>query len=148
MWLKEHYEVVPEFKESWCVRESTGRALRFDFLIKEHNVILELDGGQHFKQVRNWLSPEKQIRIDVYKMQQANKNGYSVIRLLQSDVYKNSYSWLEEHLKSLIHSYDEPVNLLIYDKETNGEIYSRHLTLLEEPDLDLDGLSDSELSED
>lgn len=148
LWLIKYYEVVPEFKQAWCVRKSTGRALRFDFLIKELNIIIELDGGQHFKQVHNWLSPEQQIRIDAYKMQQANKNGYTVIRLLQSDVYRNPITWLEEQLKPELHNYDEPVNVVIYDEEKNGDIYSRHLALLEEPELDLDGISDGELSED
>jgi very-short-patch-repair endonuclease len=148
LWLKKYYEVIPEFKQPWCMRESTGKELRFDFLIKELNIIIELDGGQHFKQVRNWLSPEQQIRIDVYKMQQANKNGYTVIRLLQSDVYKNPIAWLEGQLKAELHIYDEPVNLVIYDKAKNGDIYSRHLALLKEPELDLEDVTDSELSED
>jgi len=148
LWLKTYYEVVTEFKQPWCVRESTGKELRFDFLLKEFNIIIELDGGQHFKQVRNWLSPEQQIRIDVYKMQQANKNGYTVIRLLQSDVYRNPITWLEENLKQQLHTYDEPANLVIYDEDKNCDIYSRHLSLLEELDVDLEfGDDEGELSE-
>ena len=32
----------------------------------------------------------------MYKMQCANENGYSMIRLLQNDVYFNKYDWLSE----------------------------------------------------
>jgi very-short-patch-repair endonuclease len=142
LWLKEHHDVVSEFKAEWCVRESTGKNLRFDFLLKEFNIIIELDGGQHFKQVRNWLSPEKQIRVDVYKTQKANQNGFTVIRLLQTDVYRNSISWLEEMLKPHLHHYDEPTNIFITDKDEH--MYSRHLALMEENDIDLDAISDDE----
>ena len=33
---------------------------------------------------------------DVYKMNCANDNGYSVIRLLQTDVFYDTYDWLNE----------------------------------------------------
>ena len=29
-------------------------------------------------------------------MKCANENGYSIIRILQKDVYKNKYDWLKE----------------------------------------------------
>jgi hypothetical protein len=33
---------------------------------------------------------------DKYKMKQANNNGYSLIRILQEDVFYDTYQWLEE----------------------------------------------------
>jgi very-short-patch-repair endonuclease len=33
---------------------------------------------------------------DKYKMKQANDNGYSVVRILQEDVFYDTYQWLEE----------------------------------------------------
>ena len=33
---------------------------------------------------------------DIYKMSKANNNGYSVIRILQEDVYHDKYNWLDE----------------------------------------------------
>lgn len=59
-------------------------------------IIIELDGIQHFEQVSNWQTPEKTQEIDKYKMERANNNGFSVIRLLQEDVFYDSYNWLDE----------------------------------------------------
>jgi len=60
------------------------------------NIIIELDGDQHFKQISNWTSPDIQIEKDKYKIQCANNNGFSVIRLLQTDVLKDKFNWLLE----------------------------------------------------
>ncbi len=70
--------------------------LPFDFVLEDIKIIIELDGGQHFKQVRDWKSPEEQQKIDKYKMDCANNNGFSVIRILQEDVFSDSYNWLDE----------------------------------------------------
>lgn len=56
-------------------------------------MILELDGRQHFCQVSNWQSPEFTQKRDVYKMQCANDNNYSVIRIVQEDILNNVYDW-------------------------------------------------------
>ena len=55
-----------------------------------------MDGKQHFEQIGKWLSPEKNRKNDLYKMNCANKNGFSVIRILQKDVYYDKYDWLNE----------------------------------------------------
>ena len=51
---------------------------------------------QHFEQVSNWQSPEKTQKNDKYKIKCANSNNFSVIRILQEDVYYNTYDWLTE----------------------------------------------------
>jgi very-short-patch-repair endonuclease len=78
--------------------------LPFDFCLEEQCVIIELDGGQHFKQVRDWVSPEKQIKRDIYKMRKAEEAGYKVIRIFQEDVYKYNEDWLEKYLLPEIQS--------------------------------------------
>jgi very-short-patch-repair endonuclease len=70
--------------------------LPYDFVIEELNIIIEIDGEQHFKQISNWTSPEIQIEKDKYKMNCANENGFSIIRLLQIDISKDKYDWLNE----------------------------------------------------
>ena len=47
-------------------------------------------------QISNWTSPEIQIERDKYKMKCANENGFSVIRLLQIDISKDKFDWLDE----------------------------------------------------
>uniref|UniRef100_A0A6C0HSS9 DUF559 domain-containing protein n=1 Tax=viral metagenome TaxID=1070528 RepID=A0A6C0HSS9_9ZZZZ len=89
--IKNHYPtIISQFIQDWCKNK------RFDFCIPEYKIIIELDGVQHFKQVQNWKSPEEQLQNDKFKEKCANENQYSTIRILQEDVYNNSYNWCEE----------------------------------------------------
>jgi very-short-patch-repair endonuclease len=85
--------IITQFKEEWCKKVSY---LPFDFCIPDYNIIIELDGIQHFQQVRDWKTPEEQFQTDKYKEKRANENGYSIIRLLQEDVFYDKYDWYEE----------------------------------------------------
>jgi very-short-patch-repair endonuclease len=82
-----------QFKQEWCKKTLY---LPFDFCIPEYKIIIELDGPQHFRQISNWESPETQFDNDKYKEECANQNGYSVIRLLQEDVFYDTYNWVKE----------------------------------------------------
>ena len=82
--------MTSQFRQNWCKRK------RYDFCIPEDKIIIELDGVQHFIQVGNWSPPEKQFEIDKYKEKCANENQYSIIRLLQEDVFFNKYDWTKE----------------------------------------------------
>ena len=77
----------------WCKNK---KFLPFDFIIPEHNIIIELDGPHHFVQISNWANPEKTRITDKYKMKCANENDHYVIRIIQVDVWKNKYDWLKE----------------------------------------------------
>jgi very-short-patch-repair endonuclease len=85
--------LITQFKQDWC---KNIKHLPFDFCIPESNIIIELDGQQHFKQVYNWKTPEEHFVRDKYKERCANDNGYSVIRLLQEDVFYDTYDWVKE----------------------------------------------------
>jgi very-short-patch-repair endonuclease len=85
--------LLTQFKQDWCKKKL---CLPYDFCIPELKIIIELDGAQHFKQVANWKSPEHQFENDKYKEECANQNGYSVIRLLQEDVFYDTYDWVKE----------------------------------------------------
>jgi very-short-patch-repair endonuclease len=87
-----------QYKKDWCKKINY---LPFDFVIEYLKIIIELDGDQHFEQISNWLSPEKTQENDLYKMKCANENGFSVIRILQQDVYYNKYDWLDELMKNI-----------------------------------------------
>ena len=82
-----------QYKVDWC---KNIKHLPFDFVIEERKIIIELDGKQHFEQIGKWLSPEETRKNDIFKMKCANENGFSIIRILQKDVYKNKYDWLSE----------------------------------------------------
>lgn len=90
----EHYSTLKrQYKVDWC---KNIKHLPFDFVIEEGKVIIELDRKQHFEKIGNWLSPEKTRKNDIFKMKCANENGFSIIRILQKDVFKYNYDWLTE----------------------------------------------------
>jgi very-short-patch-repair endonuclease len=87
-----------QFKADWCKNK---QHLPFDIVIEEQKIIIEVDGQQHFEQIANWTSPEIQQEKDKFKMECANQNGFSVIRLLQKDVSKDTFDWLSEIVVSI-----------------------------------------------
>ena len=114
--LEEQYSNVQrQFSADWCKRK------RFDVVIHDIHVIIELDGPQHIdRQISNWASPEDNRSNDMYKMKCANENGYSVVRILQEDVLGDAYDWKTE-LANVIHEYSNPTNVfLCKNDEYNG----------------------------
>lgn len=99
--LQQHFNTIHQFRQDWCKNPETGHRLPFDFCIPELDIIIELDGLQHFIQVMNWRAPDFQQDLDYYKQVQANNNGYSVIRILQPDVYYDRYDWTTELLQTI-----------------------------------------------
>ena len=92
------YDVIYQQTFDWC---KNINVLPFDFCIEEYKLIIELDGRQHFEQVQNWDDPKITRENDIYKMKKAIKHGYTIIRLLQNDVWHDKNNWetkLEEHL--------------------------------------------------
>ena len=79
---------------------------RFDFFVTirgKKNIIIELDGRQHFEQVVNWQSPFCQQVRDKYKEIRAKQNSIPVIRILQKDVWLDKNNWkkkLEDQIKT------------------------------------------------
>ena len=102
-YLKTIYSnIKSQYKFDWCKNPETNKYLPFDFVLLDEKIIIELDGIQHFKQVSNWLSLDIQHERDIYKMKCANKNGYSVIRIFQEDVYNNTILWKDLLLNHII----------------------------------------------
>lgn len=102
-------------KFAWCV---SVNILSFDFCIEEYKLIIELDGVQHFEQVSNWKSPEYTQQRDKHKMICANNNGYSVIRLLQTDVWYGKGNWERKLCDAinLVINGGKVMNILIGDR--------------------------------
>jgi hypothetical protein len=96
-------------------------------MIPDIKIIIELDGRQHFKQVRNWESHEETMRRDVFKMQKAKAAGYKIIRIFQEDVYNNSDDWLSKNILSEIIKLDR-TDICI---SSINNLYDNHIELLE-----------------
>ena len=91
--LCKYTSLKSQYKVNWCKNK---KHLPFDFVIEERKIIIEQDGEQHWKQVAKWKTPEHNKQRDLYKMKCANENGFSVIRILQEDIFKDKYDWLNE----------------------------------------------------
>ena len=124
---QEEYQTIYQYKQDWCKNIETGKKLPFDFAIKDKNLIIELDGAQHFRQVSNWKSPYETMATDVFKMTKALENGFSVIRISQEDVWNDVGNW-EDCLNDAISCvYDQPTCVFI----SESEIYGNHMEMLQ-----------------
>jgi very-short-patch-repair endonuclease len=113
-WLKEKYSnVQKQITFDWSQNK------RYDFVI--NNIIIELDGAQHFVQVSNWQSPEKNKINDSLKNKLANENGYIMIRICQEIVLYDKEDW-EKQLINAINTKYTLVNI--------GSVYESTSTLL------------------
>jgi very-short-patch-repair endonuclease len=115
-----------QFKSEWCKKKL---CLPYDFCIPELKIIIELDGPQHFKQISNWSSPKLQFENDKYKEKCANNNNYSIIRILQEDVYYDKHNWYEELVNTIekIKKNKNIINVYLcknneYSKYKNNEV--------------------------
>ena len=115
--LIEYYSTLKrQYKVEWC---KNIKHLPFDFVIEEKKIIIELYGKQHFEQIGKWQTPEETRKNDIFKMKCANENGFSVIRILQKDVYKNNYDWLTELYENIEKISQEKIVQNIYMCKNN-----------------------------
>lgn len=98
------YTIISEATFDWCTWEPTGKKCRYDFYIVELELLIELDGPQHFQQISNWQCPEKTQEKDIFKMNKAVENGKSVIRIIQEDVLYDRTNW-RNNLSGTIQKY-------------------------------------------
>ena len=116
--------ILKQYRKEWCKNKSY---LPFDFCIEELKIIIELDGAQHFRQVRTWKTHHETRRVDVFKMKCVLENGYRVIRLLQEDVWENDEKWLDTHLKPLF-NLEATFDVVYID---SNDIYQHHIRDME-----------------
>ena len=100
LFLRDHFHDVKfNVPFDWGVHPGTGRKFRFDFVVDK--TIIELDGDQHFVQVGKWTSPDITKSRDSIRMRQSRENGFKTVRLLQRDVFFNTYDWKTVLLESI-----------------------------------------------
>lgn len=122
--LKDNYtNIVFQPRFEWCKNK---KCLPFDFLLDDLKLFVEVDGNQHFKQIMNWYTPQKNQKIDIFKMKSTLDHGYSIIRISQEDIYKDNIDW-QELLKNNIKKYDNP-NCIYISKTL--ELYDSHKNLM------------------
>jgi hypothetical protein len=103
------YMIIYERSTDWSPRH------RYDIIIEELKLIIEIDGRQHFMYVPRFKNNvELSKDNDKYKTRLAIKNGYSIIRIYQEDIYNNVYNW-KELLSKYIKLYMKPTIITIGD---------------------------------
>jgi very-short-patch-repair endonuclease len=95
----------------WCKNPFTNKYLPFDFVLNAYNIIIEVDGRQHFMKVLNWTDLEITRNRDIYKMKLALENGYTIIRIPQEDIQHNLKNW-KNKLKNAVKLHD--ITKIIY----------------------------------
>jgi len=126
------YSITCQPTFDWCKNFLTNKKFPYDFLLTDPSfafcVIIELDGPQHFRQISNWRSPKIQHQRDVYKDLFASYYGYSVIRILQEDVFYDKNDWqiklncainIATQDSVILHIYDEKISQIAYEIDTN-----------------------------
>ena len=118
-------DVIFQPRYDWCKSTTTDKFYPFDYCIPSKHIIIELDGEQHFKNVLKWLPCDDQRARDIYKTKKANNEGYSTIRVLQTDVLGDKHNWKRVLISAVekIDSNDVVENIYI----SAGDIYSRHI---------------------
>lgn len=122
-YLSVTYSVEKQQRFEWCFNMDTGLICPFDFYLPDLNLLIELDGRQHFKQVSTWKSPEDNRKSDVYKMIKVFQQNLSLIRFYQEDVWEDKNNWKERLIPYLI-KYESPKIIFI---DNNKNLYNQHI---------------------
>jgi len=115
---------------------------RIDIYLLDLNICIELDGAQHFRQVRNWLSPVYQKKRDVFKMECMKEKGLRCIRLVQEEVLQHPESWLDMHLLPILCASEMMDPVYIVTLASNEGIYDGHKELYAASGITIDDLYD------
>lgn len=116
---EDFFETEKKFDECKFVNH-----LPFDFYSREHNLIIELDGRQHFVETgifRDTLA-ERQFK-DFIKMKYLQENNISLIRIFQEDVLENRNNWKAKILSS-VQNYETP-RFIYLSSKNNYEDYQQ-----------------------
>ena len=103
-YLRDKYSTIRRFTPEWCRNPETGYHLPYDICIEQLKIIFEIDGAQHFPNptyFHKYKSFDENHKRDMYKQNLAIENGYSVIRVVQEEIFNNKYDWKEEILDQI-----------------------------------------------
>jgi len=123
------FTVLREQTFAWTLDE-TGkyRRRRFDFYIPSLNLLIELDGGHHFGTIYySSVDPEEQLHIDCdQKMVPALLHGLSMLRIVQTDLYKDRSGNVKEQIRLAIVGH-LPTDLVVMTIANDPKMYAEHL---------------------
>lgn len=109
-WLKQvfpHLEISYQVRYKWCFMSNSRCKMPFDFVIEELKLAIEIQGAQHYTQIRNFQAPELQSERDARKMTLAMEHGYTVVAVLQEPVWADKQDW-QTKVAACIKQHDSP----------------------------------------
>jgi very-short-patch-repair endonuclease len=90
--IENNINFIKEYKIINGKYKNSNTLFRYDFYLQDVNILIELDGRQHFIQIKYWKNNVKinQLR-DCYKMKFAINNivNVKIIRINQEDIHNN-----------------------------------------------------------
>ena len=110
------------------------RDLPFDICILSHQIIIEVDGRQHFHNVSYFRSDAlEQCERDCNKMKIIFEEGYSIIRIVQEDIWlpktrDQVFTKLEKAIEECIH-HELP---MIHYISVDDSMYDNHKRIISE----------------
>lgn len=122
----------PEFSPEWLKNKTSP--YKMDITITDIQSCIEVDGPGHFRPM--WYGThESTFDRDILKMKKAVENGYSGMRLVQEDVYKNTFDWKRwiQGAITLIQSSQTPVWIF----PENCPIYKSHIEQCQKNNIDI-----------
>ena len=114
--------LIMQYKPDWCKNPENGKQFFYDFCIPELSIIIEIDGEQHYRQVKNWHSPEHNKIRDSYKNDCALKNGFTLIRMCQIEIWRDKIDQVTS-LKNSLYKREEPELHLITNNKDMLKLY-------------------------
>jgi very-short-patch-repair endonuclease len=119
-YLKEmNINFIPQYK--------IGNVRKFyDLYLPDQDLIIEVDGEQHFKQVSNWKSPKDTLQNDLQKMKTALNEDISVLRIYQPDIWSDKIDW-KKCINDNLFTRSTPT---VVFSSSDSEIYNNHASLL------------------
>lgn len=98
--ILDRLNVTYEIEKSYSELMARGKYLPFDFFLPDHNLLIEYDGEQHFKEVAYFGGAKKlasQQRRDARKNAYAEENNIRLLRI--------PYTYSESKIEEVIHCY-------------------------------------------
>jgi very-short-patch-repair endonuclease len=121
-----HYKSQVRF--DWCRNSDTHNVMPFDFGLEDEKVLIEVDGQQHFEQISNWNAPEDVRKKDVQKIRLCIEKGYSIIHILQQDIWTDRVDWKKLLLNAIAICKGRPAQCIFID---SSNIYDAHIRELD-----------------
>lgn len=125
-------KISSQFSPSWCFNEETNAYCRYDMVLHfpEKNIILEIDGRQHFQDVKHWNSSvEENRKQDIFKMLLASEHGYYIVRIFQEEIWDDAYSWRKVLTETINMCRKE--NIVCYISHKDKSLYDKHIEDIE-----------------